>query len=285
MDLPNETIPVRGDNLVDPAKPTVIPQETQPEVPISNVKNVSPPDNQAPQVQPEQSVDTSNNPLESVVSQSASIKLEPLDVPQQASPADSPNEPNALDENNSSGANQKSFGDLLSETGSSSVSSTEAIPAQPVSSSAHSVSFGDLIKDIHPEASVVQSPQNPPIPQSSSPNTPPATHNPPPVDLSPSSSNPPPIQPQQDLQTAGPTYNSQLNTNQLKAIQARKQKHDDNIAKIVELMRKKGKAENRDVRDFLRVSQTTATDYLHTLVSRGQIKRQGQGKATFYYIP
>lgn len=69
-----------------------------------------------------------------------------------------------------------------------------------------------------------------------------------------------------------------------KAIQKRKDKRDENLNKIISLLQKKGKINNADVREDLIVSQTTATDYLHTLVKNGKIKKEGRGKATFYSL-
>lgn len=69
------------------------------------------------------------------------------------------------------------------------------------------------------------------------------------------------------------------------AVEARKQKYAENLDKIIELVQKKGNVDNLDVRDFLHVSQTTATDYLHTLVSSGKLKKEGKAKATIYSLP
>lgn len=68
------------------------------------------------------------------------------------------------------------------------------------------------------------------------------------------------------------------------AVEARKQKYAENLDKIIELVQKKGNVDNLDVRDFLHVSQTTATDYLHTLVSSGKLKKDGKAKATVYSL-
>ncbi len=69
-----------------------------------------------------------------------------------------------------------------------------------------------------------------------------------------------------------------------RAVEARKQKREENLAKILELAQKKGTIDNLDVRDFLHISQTTATDYLHTLVNSGKLKKEGKAKATVYSL-
>ena len=69
-----------------------------------------------------------------------------------------------------------------------------------------------------------------------------------------------------------------------RAVEARKQKREENLVKILELAQKKGKVDNLDVRDFLHISQTTATDYLHTLVNSGKLKKEGKAKATKYSL-
>ena len=64
----------------------------------------------------------------------------------------------------------------------------------------------------------------------------------------------------------------------------RKQKKDGNLVQILEFVQKKGIVKNLDVRDFLHISQTTATDYLHTLVNSGKLKKEGKAKATSYSL-
>ena len=68
------------------------------------------------------------------------------------------------------------------------------------------------------------------------------------------------------------------------AVEARKQKRDENLNQIMELVQKKGKIDNLDVRDFLHISQTTATDYLRSLVNSGKLKKEGKAKATKYFL-
>ena len=69
-----------------------------------------------------------------------------------------------------------------------------------------------------------------------------------------------------------------------KATQMRKKKKEENLQKIVSFIEGKGIANNIEIRDFLHVSQSTATDYLHNLVSSGRIKTEGKGKATIYHL-
>lgn len=69
-----------------------------------------------------------------------------------------------------------------------------------------------------------------------------------------------------------------------RAVKARKQKREDNLSKILELAQKKGTIDNLNVRDFLHISQTTATDYLRTLVNSGKLKKDGKAKATIYSL-
>ena len=68
------------------------------------------------------------------------------------------------------------------------------------------------------------------------------------------------------------------------ALQTRRKKREDHLVKIIALVGQKGKVSNKDVRDALRVSQSTASDYLHALVKSGKIKKEGKAKATKYYL-
>lgn len=70
----------------------------------------------------------------------------------------------------------------------------------------------------------------------------------------------------------------------LHANEVRKQKKEDNLAKILEFVQQKGKASNLDIRDFLHVSQSTMTGYLRILVNSGKLKREGKAKATTYLL-
>lgn len=66
-----------------------------------------------------------------------------------------------------------------------------------------------------------------------------------------------------------------------KANEKRKQKREDNLNQIIELARKK-EINNQDVRNFLQVSQSTASSYLSELIKNGKLKSEGKGKARIY---
>lgn len=68
------------------------------------------------------------------------------------------------------------------------------------------------------------------------------------------------------------------------ALQVRRKKREDHLAKIIALVGQKGKVSNKDVRDLLRVSQSTASEHLQTLVNSGKIKKEGKAKATVYSL-
>lgn len=66
------------------------------------------------------------------------------------------------------------------------------------------------------------------------------------------------------------------------ANEARVQKKKDNLNKILGFVREKKTVTNDDIRDLLRVSQSTATNYLTDLVNRGMLKREGERGGTKY---
>lgn len=66
------------------------------------------------------------------------------------------------------------------------------------------------------------------------------------------------------------------------ANEARAKRKTDNLNKILEFTREKQTITNDDVRDLLRVSQSTATNYLSELVSRGLLKKEGERGAAKY---
>lgn len=68
------------------------------------------------------------------------------------------------------------------------------------------------------------------------------------------------------------------------ANQARQKRRDENLSRIMDLVKRKGKVNNQDIRDFLHVGQSTVSDYLKILVSRGVLKPEGKGKATVYTL-
>jgi len=75
---------------------------------------------------------------------------------------------------------------------------------------------------------------------------------------------------------------TELDARRLKANQTRQTKREEHLMKIEKLIEEKKEINNDDVREFLRVSQSTATNYLEDLVKRGTIKLNGKGKATTY---
>lgn len=76
---------------------------------------------------------------------------------------------------------------------------------------------------------------------------------------------------------------TELDLRRQKANQARQTKREENLMRIEKLVEQKKQINNDDVRELLHVSQSTATEYLQTLVNRGTIKSGGQGKATVYH--
>jgi|GEM_PF-6345409 len=68
------------------------------------------------------------------------------------------------------------------------------------------------------------------------------------------------------------------------ALQTRRKRREDHLAKILALVSQKGKIRNNDIVTLLRVSQSTATNYLHILVKDGKLKKEGKAKATMYSL-
>ncbi len=66
------------------------------------------------------------------------------------------------------------------------------------------------------------------------------------------------------------------------ANEARTQKKQDNLDKILVFVREKKIVTNDDIRDFLRISQSTASNYLTELANSGKLKRQGEHGGTKY---
>lgn len=66
-----------------------------------------------------------------------------------------------------------------------------------------------------------------------------------------------------------------------KANQARKDRKQENLNRIIELAGKK-EINNQDIRDLLQVSRSTAASYLSTLVKNGKLKKDKKAKATVY---
>lgn len=68
------------------------------------------------------------------------------------------------------------------------------------------------------------------------------------------------------------------------ANEARAKKKMDNLKRILEFVRKKKVVTNDDVRDFLHISQSTATNYLSELANRGILKKEGERGGTKYTV-
>lgn len=106
----------------------------------------------------------------------------------------------------------------------------------------------------------------------------------------------PPPQPIQPLPPEVPVINNdeqiqkqvdekidaELEARRLKANEVRKDKRQEHLQAVEKLLQDKKEITNQDVRDLTHVSQTTATEYLSTLVKSGSIKMEGKGKATVY---
>ncbi len=76
----------------------------------------------------------------------------------------------------------------------------------------------------------------------------------------------------------------ELDARRQKANQARLQKKEDNLKKIFELVQTKRVVSNDEVRDFLHVSQSTATNYLTEMVNRGMLKKEGERGGAKYTV-
>ncbi len=66
------------------------------------------------------------------------------------------------------------------------------------------------------------------------------------------------------------------------ANEARVERKKDNLNKILAFARERKTVTNDDVRDYLHISQSTATNYLTELVNRGMLKREGERGGTKY---
>jgi len=73
-----------------------------------------------------------------------------------------------------------------------------------------------------------------------------------------------------------------LEESRRKANEAKKQKKEKNLNKIIKLAEEKGEITNRDVRELLHISQSTATNYLKELTNRGALKIHKKARETTY---
>jgi len=96
-----------------------------------------------------------------------------------------------------------------------------------------------------------------------------------------------PVKQQADLSAevltkAEAMFDARVKENSIKGNQAKKAKRDEALQKIFNFAQEKKKITNEQARDLLHISQSTATEYLTDLVSRGMLKVEGKGKATVY---
>lgn len=252
--------------------------------------NVQLPDNQPSQVQSEPSDNTSTINASVSENQSAEIKPESLE---------GPTVPSTPPENIPSPTPTTSFGDLLTNNPTasspspdlSSLSNSSNLPSpnpQPKTDNPQpSISFGDLLSDslkvgptinIKPPAPPVSSSNPPPQPQPQSlPQTFPAS--PLPADLS----------AETKVKEEASAKEGQLSQDKLillrqQAKQKKAQKKEATIQKIIDLAKTRGKINNQEAQKILHLPQSTMTDYFKELVSRGLLKKEGKGKATYYHL-
>ena len=77
-------------------------------------------------------------------------------------------------------------------------------------------------------------------------------------------------------------FDARVKENQMKGNAARTAKKDEHLQKIMMFAQEKRSITNEQVRELLHVSQSTATAYLQTLVSGGQLRVDGKAKNTVY---
>ncbi len=75
----------------------------------------------------------------------------------------------------------------------------------------------------------------------------------------------------------------QLDQRRQKANQTRTDQRNERLTKIQQFVQSHGPINNQDVRDLLHVSQSTATDYLKSLVGRGILKMEKKSNFTTYH--
>lgn len=256
--------------------PQTVPQvtPTQPSEPTEggSIQDSSPFDKPS-QVQPEVSVNAPS-PLASqakeISPQSAEIKPEPLEGTQEAPLADSDSQ-------------KSSYGDLTDITNPSSpVPSVEPTQPSVPSSSIPKTSFGDFIEKPPTDVPTITiEPIEPPKP-TQQPQPPPSPQSPLPAEAS-AKEGISPTSPQPPTETVVEAK-ADFSTKRQQALQTRRKKREDYLAKILTLVSQKGKIHNKDICNLLRVSQSTATNYLQTLIKDGKIKKEGKAKATIYSL-
>lgn len=182
--------------------------------------------------------------------------------------------------------------DLSAET-SVKVEASEESGQSPVSPS---ISFGDLIKDIEITPPVVPEAQRPTeTQQSPTPSQPASTAQQPQTPLSPPEQKiiEKPVEVIKEMKVVDhdevqkqikESLQSEQQQRRAAANKARFQRKEENLTRVLFLLRNKPAITNDEVRDYLHVSQSTATNYLAELVRRGSIKREGITGATKYHL-
>ena len=262
---------------VEPFFPSIPPDPSVPSSPLEatsggSIKDSLPSD-QPSQVQPGASVNAPSpeaSQAQENPPQSAGIKEQPPQGTQNAPLADS-------------NSQKTSFGDLTGPTEPRLSDPTPEKPIQPPvpaptpsepATPAPKSSFGDLTGESSAEEPTINIE---PI------ETPKETIPPPPI--SPPSPQSPisPLSPQLQTEVVKEAK-TDFSAKRQQALQTRRKKREGHLAKIIALVSQKGKISNKDVRDTLRVSQSTASDYLQTLVKSGKINKVGKAKATIYSL-
>lgn len=77
-------------------------------------------------------------------------------------------------------------------------------------------------------------------------------------------------------------FDARVKENSVKGNQVKKVKREEALQKIFTFAQEKRRITNEQVRDLLHVSQSTASDYLSELVTRGMLKTEGKWRATVY---
>jgi len=77
---------------------------------------------------------------------------------------------------------------------------------------------------------------------------------------------------------------AELELRRQKANEARIKKKTDKLNRILELVGEKKIVTNDEIRDYLHVSQSTATNYLSELVSRGMLRKEGKRGGAKYSV-
>lgn len=83
-------------------------------------------------------------------------------------------------------------------------------------------------------------------------------------------------------QLAQEKYQSQLDKNQKLGNEKRKVRQKEKLDQVVQFAQEKKIITNQQIRDLLHISQSTATNYLTTLVNRGILRMDRKAKATTY---